>query len=266
MTPYYDEDGITIYHGDACEVLSGLPAASFDAVLTDPPYSSGGMFRGDRTRPVDDKYTQPGGGGGSPLVNKSFGVFDGDSKDQRVWMMWATAWSWAARTTIRPGGYIFAFTDWRQLPATTDTMQLGGWVWRGVIAWDKGQDRGLPVRGFFRSNVEFIVWGTNGALVDRGDVADFPGQVVTAPVRSDADGPKVHPTQKPTALLRHLFSVMPAGNPSPTVLDPFMGSGSTLRAAKDLGCRAVGIETDERYCEVAANRLAQGVLSFEGAA
>lgn len=258
VKPYYEDDAVTIYHGEACAVLADLPPASVDVVLTDPPYSSGGMFRGDRTRDVDDKYTQPGGGGGSPLVKKSFGVFDGDAKDQRSWMLWTTAWSWGAREVIRPGGYMFAFTDWRQLPATTDALQLGGWTWRGVLAWDKGQDRGMPVRGFFRSNVEFVAWGTSGPLVDRDKVEAFPGAVITAPVRSDADGPKVHPTQKPTALLKHLLSVVPGENLA--VLDPFMGSGSTIVAAKYAGHRAVGIEVSERYCEIAAKRCAQEVL------
>jgi site-specific DNA-methyltransferase (adenine-specific) len=264
VKPYYQADGITIYHGEACAVLSTLPEASCDVLLTDPPYSSGGMFRGDRNRPVDAKYTQPGGGGGSPLVAKSFGIFGGDNRDQRSWMMWVIAWSGEALRVVRPGGYAFLFTDWRQLPATTDVLQLGGWSWRGLVSWDKGQDRGMPVRGLFRSNVEYIPWGTVGAIVDRSDVVDFPGSVVTAPIRSDADGPKVHPTQKPTALLQHLFSIVPGERL--TVLDPFMGSGSTLVAARALGHKCMGIEVEERYCEIAAKRLAQGVLDLGGAA
>ncbi len=262
MTPYYEEDGITIYHGEACAVLAALPAASVDVLLTDPPYSSGGMFRGDRARPVEEKYTQPGGGGGTPLVRKSFGNFGGDSRDQRSWGSWVAAWSWQAQRVVRPGGWGFVFTDWRQLPAATDALQLGGWVWRSVIAWDKGQDRGLPIRGIFRSNVEFIVAGTAGPFDAKG-VEAFPGCVVTAPIRSDDDGPKVHPTQKPTALLSHLLAVLP---PRPlVVIDPFAGSGSTLVAARNLGHSATGIEVDERYCEIAAKRLAQGVLDFGAA-
>jgi len=263
VTPYYEdsESGITIYHGEALATLAALPEASCDVLLTDPPYSSGGMFRGDRARAVDDKYTQPGGGGGTPLVKKSFGAFSGDARDQRSWLRWVGAWSWAATQVVRPAGYGFVFSDWRQLPAATDALQFGGWTWRGVIAWDKGQDRGLPVRGFFRSNVEFIAWGTNGPMQDRGDVSEFPGQAITAPVRSDADGPKVHPTQKPTALLTHLFGVVPGDGPY-TVLDPFMGSGSTLVAAKYAGHKAIGIEVEERYCEIAAKRLGQGVLDL----
>jgi site-specific DNA-methyltransferase (adenine-specific) len=72
--------------------------------------------------------------------------------------------------------------------------------------------------------------------------------------------PRVHPTQKPEALMRWCLNLAPNAQ---VVFDPFMGSGTTLRAAKDLGRKAIGIEIEERYCEIAANRLRQEVLSFE---
>jgi hypothetical protein len=77
------------------------------------------------------------------------------------------------------------------------------------------------------------------------------------PGTSEAQG-RLHPNQKPLALMRWCIELMPPG----TVLDPYAGVGSTLRAAKDLGRAAIGIEIDERYCEIAANRVRQGVLPF----
>ena len=70
---------------------------------------------------------------------------------------------------------------------------------------------------------------------------------------------RFHPNQKPVSLLKHLIGKTKAG----LILDPFMGSGTTLRAAKDLGRKAIGIEIEEKYCEIAANRLRQEVLNFE---
>jgi DNA modification methylase len=77
---------------------------------------------------------------------------------------------------------------------------------------------------------------------------------------SATNGERVrHPTQKPLAVMRWAMTQMPLGE---TILDPFMGSGTTLRAAKDLGRKAIGIEIEEKYCEIAANRLRQEVLEF----
>jgi site-specific DNA-methyltransferase (adenine-specific) len=77
-------------------------------------------------------------------------------------------------------------------------------------------------------------------------------------VNADACVPRVHPTQKPALLFRHILPEAPSG----IVFDPFMGSGTTLRAAKDLGRKAIGVEIDERYCESAARRMGQEVFAF----
>lgn len=253
MKPYYEADGITIYHGEACAVLATLPEASCDVLLTDPPYSSGGMFRSDRA--VDPVLKYSGFGTGS--ARDDLGTFGGDSRDQRSFMVWVAAWSWASLRAVKPGGHAFMFTDWRQLPSVTDAMQGGGWSWRGILGWDKSTAR--PIRGRFRSNVEFIAWGTHGGTPDAPEV--YPSAIITVPT---VGSEREHVTQKPVDLLQHLLQVVPGERL--TVLDPFVGSGSTLVAARNLGHRCIGIEVEERYCEIAANRLAQGVLDLGGAA
>lgn len=261
VTPYYDEDGITIYHGEALGVLDQLGEASCDALLTDPPYSSGGMFRGDRAVDPASKYRgwSQAVGGGSKKPMAEYGTFGGDCRDQRTWMMWTTTWSHLALRAVKPNGHAFMFTDWRQLPATTDTAQLGGWTWQGVLVWDKGVAR--PMQGRFRNHIEYIVWATNGGLVPVEGI--YPSALISVP--TVGAGEREHVTQKPVELLNHILAVVPHQG-SMTLLDPFMGSGSSLVAAKYAGHRAVGIEVEERYCEIAAKRLSQGVLDFEGAA
>jgi site-specific DNA-methyltransferase (adenine-specific) len=143
-------------------------------------------------------------------------------------------------------------TDWRQLPVTTDAIQMGGWTWRGLCVWDKGVGR--PMRGRFRNHLEYIVWGSHGPMPPAEDV--YPSTLLKhAPPSSDRE----HVTQKPESLIAELLSIAPDG----CVLDPFMGSGTTLVAAKRLGRKAIGIEVEERYCEIAAKRLQQGALPME---
>ena len=111
---------------------------------------------------------------------------------------------------------------------------------RGWLVWNK------PERNFTLAEAE-LAWTSRDAVIR---VRDLP--------RSDVG--RMHPTQKPLSLMRWCLTLFPDVQ---TVLDPFAGSGTTLRAAKDLGCRATGIEIEERYCEMVAKRLSQDVLDFE---
>ena len=243
MKPYYEADGITIYHGEALEVLRSLPDASASMMLTDPPYSSGGQFRGDRMESTGRKYHE----------DQSRNDFTGDNRDQRAFGYWCALWLDQARRIVDPGGIGGVFADWRQLPTATDALQAGGWVWRGILAWDK-TEAARPVPGRFTNQCEYFAWGTNGPreLSDRSTAAGVFRQ--GAPRGDD----RLHQTQKPVELMQALLLLDDEGG----VLDPFMGSGTTLRAAKNLGRPAIGIESVEAYCEIAAKRLAQGVLDF----
>lgn len=206
MKPYYDKDGITIYHGDCREIA---PTLIYGAVVSDPPYGVLSESGSAATR-------RSGG-------NQNDGRMAWDvspSRDLLDSLTCVPAMLW--------GGCHLA------LPATF-----------GYLVWDKQID------GLNFGEVEFC-W-TNLRFAPRV----FRYRAV------NVDGGKLHPTQKPEALMRWCFRFVP--EVFAPVLDPFMGSGTTLVAAALEGRKAIGIEIDERYCEIAAKRLAQGVLPFTSA-
>lgn len=243
--PYYSDDRVTLYQGDALAVLRELPTASVDALVTDPPYSSGGMYRGDRMADTKTKYLTSGSGNIEKLAE-----FSGDTRDQRAYAYWCALWLGECLRVVRPGGVALLFTDWRQFPSTTDALQAGGFVWRGVVPWVKPTAR--PQAGRFTSQCEYVVWGSNGSMpVDYADTV-FPGFYQGAPPRE-----REHVTQKPLDVMRKLVRICPEGG---VVLDLFMGSGTTGIAAVAEGRRFVGVELTPHYAEVAERRIrtAQG--------
>jgi len=241
MNPYYEDETVTIYNGDTLQVLPHL--TNIGAVITDPPYSSGGAFRSDRTKNTIEKYRQS-----APV--SYLPEFAGDSRDQRSFQTWAALWLAGCYNIATPGAPICAFIDWRQLPTLSDAVQAGGWTWRGVAVWDKGFGR--PTPGRFSNASEFIVWGSKGPMPQR---EAYPPGIF----RSSAPKDREHITQKPEAVMSWLLNVVPEGA---TILDPFMGSGTTLKAAKEAGFRAIGIEVDPSFCDIAARRV-QETLPFQ---
>jgi DNA modification methylase len=223
MTPYYQEDGITIYHGDCREVLSGI--GQIDLLLTDPPYGIGAARR--ETMGFGDNRGKNGMGGKNPS-KRDYGdsAWDDIVCDD---LLIQTCRDITVDQVIWGGNY---FT----LPPT-----------KGILVWDK-----------LRGNTDFadgeMAW-TNANRAMRIFRYRWNGFLVDPTSTDD----RVHPTQKPLALMKWCLSLYPAAK---SVLDPFSGSGTTIVAAKAIGLSAVGIELEERYCEIAAKRLAQGVLDF----
>lgn len=244
MSVHYSDDKVTLHHGEALAVLASLPTASVDALVTDPPYSSGGMVRGDRTGATGSKYMR-----GEVYTQADF---SGDSRDQRAYAYWCALWISEAARVIRPGGVGLLFTDWRQLPATTDALQSGGLVWRGIVPWYKPTAR--PMAGRFTAHCEYVVWGSNGAMP-----VEFDGSMPVLPGFYQASPPRdrEHQTQKPLEIMRDMVMIAPEGG---TVLDPFMGSGTTGVAAMLEGRKFIGVEQVDHYAEIAARRIreAQG--------
>lgn len=232
--PYYADDSVTIYLGDCRDVLPSLHLEPDGLLLTDPPYSSGG-------------FQEAGKSAGSIGTRTSETIaFDNLSTRGYGLLM---------REVLRycnQADEVFLFTDWRMWIESFDAVESAGWRVRNMLVWDKiAMGMGQP----WRNQHELIVYGKRrpAEIVDgkRGNV-----------LRCSRSGNKHHPTEKPVDLLATLIANTSDG----VVLDPFMGSGSTLRAAKNLGRKAIGIELSERYCEVAAVRMGQEVLDLGGVA
>lgn len=205
--PFYESDGIAIYHGDCRRVLPFLQ--EFDLLLTDPPYGIN----------ADANHAHNAGKNGWKCHGET--NWDSERPPKSIFHMMIEA---SRQQIIWGGNY---FTD--ILPPTMR--------W---LVWDKGQ------RNFSLADVEFA-W-TSQQKAAR--VFDY------SRAKALQDG-KVHPTQKPVALMRWCLDLV---REAETVLDVFMGSGTTLLAAKLEGRHAVGIEQQEKYCEIAAKRLEQGLL------
>ena len=248
-TPYYSDDYVTLYHGDALDVLPTLTA---DVIVTDPPYGETSLS----------------------------------------WDRWPDGWpSWAHDGVHQ----MWCFGSTRMFLDRRD--DFSDWKLAQDIVWSKPRGRGATSDRFNRSHELVLHWyrgawgdlyldpqrvalpsGTPRVRATRGGQVDDGSRVKPQPGRSayTDDGtrlmltvipgnpgdPRVvlHPTQKPLAVIEPIirYSCPLDG----TIADPFAGSGSTLVAAKRLGRKAIGIEIDERYCEIAAKRLAQGVLDF----
>ena len=215
MVPYYDRDGIVIYHGDCRDVLPSIDPDSVDLLLTDPPYGinvdtdySGRMHRTDKSKTWDRRV----GGDDVPFNPSLLDVFP-----RRI--LWGANYY-------------------------SDVLPLGSWV-----VWRK---RGVsPVL----SECEMAWHNLGGKRVSFFE---------SAHVNTTAKDGKLHPTQKPAALMRWIVDRWT--KPGDLVLDPYMGSGPVAQACHELGRRYIGVELVEDYCKVAVGRLAQQTLDLDGGA
>ena len=245
--PYYDRDGITIYHGDSRELLPII--GRVDVVVTDPPY--------------------------------------GDTSLD--WDVIATGWA-----DLLDAPQLWCFGSLRFFLRSAGEFERARWTYAQEIVWEKHNGSGFHADRFKRVHelaVHFYrgAWGqlyrdvpttpdARKKTVRRKTRPTHMGAIERSAYASEDGGPRLmrsvlqvrschghamHPTQKPLGIVDPLvrFSCPPGG----LVLDPFVGSGSTLLAARDAGRRAIGIEIEERYCEIAAKRLAQEVLPFNAA-
>lgn len=229
MTPYYQDDWTTLYHGDCFEVLPTLAADSVDLIVTDPPY--GQAYQSNR------------GHGHAGIV--------GDDGSLDV----PAALALACRC-LRRGRHAYVFGP-ADLSGTPLTAQV-------ELVWDKGiVGMGNLELPWSKSHepITFAVYEPSQANRKKGYgrlAARLRKGSVVRSERTNGAGTTCHPTQKPVDVLRQLIES--SSLIGETVLDPFVGSGSTLSAARQEGRRSIGIEIDERYCEIAAKRQAAGLV------
>jgi len=213
MKPYYQDDTVTIYHGDCREVLPTLEPV--DLVLTDPPY--GIDYQSSRRIEWQRKAKLHG------------------DDDFPLWLF----------DVLTPDIAMFVWCRWDVLLELPKP--------KSFIVWDKGNHSMGDLNHEFGRQWEGCAFypGANHRFLFR------PVDVIRC--KRVAPEQLVHPTEKPVGAIIPLIR----SHPSKSILDPFMGSGTTLRAAKDLGRKAIGIEIEEKYCEIAAKRMSQSVMELE---
>lgn len=223
MKPYYESGGITLYLGDCLEILPMLSAV--DLIVTDPPYSFG----------LASTANEGKAGSWGDMMNNAH---------------WYGAWiRELRRLTANQAGGAWVFNSWRSFPVLARAAHEN-WPIESLLVWDKewigpGGQRGL------RPSYELVALFAHPSfqIANRG-IPDIRRCMWSG------TKPSGHPAEKPTELISWL--IQESGGD--LILDPFAGSGSTLRAAKDLGKRAIGIEIEEKYAELTIKRLAQEVL------
>lgn len=225
MTPYYDHGGITIYHGDAKDLLHGLRA---DAVVTDAPFGiadeafDGGKRTGKRV------------GGSNHWHDES----DWDRELDPALM--------PACLAVAPVVAWFGHWNKREL-----VEQHAGMKARAEIVWAKDMHCGPPCP-VARQDERIWLFSAEGIKCKRFDTSVWHEPVIPTWRK------KLHKNEKPLALMKRLVLLL--AEAGQLIIDPFMGSGTTLLAAKELGVRAIGIDMSAKHCATAVTRLRQEVL------
>lgn len=234
IEPYYTDNLVTIYHADNRDrdLISELAgSARFDLLCTDPQYGI------DRDKGFGG--AEGFGGAGKPIARRVYADdWDSERPDKETLLHHIGA----ARLALIFGGNFFADL----LPQSTH------WA-----VWDKLNT--MPTYGDCE-----LIWTNKQATSVKKFVCEYNGLI------GRETGGRFHPTQKPVRLLKMLLmhylvnaNNKPADGVAPRIIDTYLGSGTTLRAAKDLGIKAVGVERAEKYCEVSAERMRQTAFNFE---
>jgi DNA modification methylase len=219
IKPYYEQDGITIYHGDCREILPELPKV--DLVLTDPPYGLNFLYLS-----YDDKKDNL-----KQLIKTTIPKLKKVS--DRIYILCGIT-----QINLYPEPSWICSITWN----TTGSFGKYGYSqWTPILCYGDDIKGFGSINGYIKSDL-FSINGGGGVGFQR-----------TATERG-------HTCPKPENMMRLIVNRF--SKPINTILDPFMGSGTTLVAAKQLHRQAIGIEIEEKYCEIAVKRLGQGVLDL----
>lgn len=222
LKPYYDEGGITIYHGDAREVLSEIQG---DAVVTDPPFKLSQAYSAN---------------------------VDADNLDAVASLIDVSR----LLLGIVPAGAMAAcFYDNRIMPFGLDAFRRAGWQYLRLLVLYRRWGNAHQLHGWMSTTDPVLLFAAPGAKPTYYGGWHHDTYIKGSPDKEDAG----HPAQKPRDFVAQIVArICPDDG---TVIDPYAGSGTTLITARDLGRKAIGIEIEERYCEIAAQRLGQEVLA-----
>jgi site-specific DNA-methyltransferase (adenine-specific) len=239
---FFVSPSVTLYKADCMDILPMLDADTFDAVVTDPPYASGGRQQATARNTVSKAD--------DALCRDNDEWFLGDNMGQDTYIRWMRQVARECLRCVAHGGHGYVFTDWRQFTNLVTAWESVGWTLRSVIVWDKA--KGGAMGSFWRNNHEWICVFAKGqprSPAHRSCYNTWTG------AKPQGHG---HPTEKPMGLLNYIVGAIP--KVSGLLLEPFAGSGTTLLAAAENGFRAVGIERSEAYAVACRDRLAQGLL------
>jgi len=228
MKPYYQDENCTIYHGDCRDILPDLPKV--DLVLTDPPYELDKRESGKSSLKSLQKFN-------SEELHKISDGFDINILSD---------------INCNPFN-MFCFCSNKQISRIMATGEDLGYS-TNLLIWYKNNAAPFA-NGVWKNDIEFCIHMKESGAYFEGN-SRIKSKVFTHPIVTD----KSHPTVKPLDLIKKY--IMIGSDESHLILDPFMGSGTTLRAAKDLNRHCIGIEMEEKYCEIAVKRLSQEVMKF----
>ena len=232
MTIYYQDEHVTLYHGDAREVMVNMADQSVTAVITDPPYT-------ERTH----SNAKTNKGKGHDVKAIQFDAFSDQDLYQALQESARVSKSWVIATLA----YQHALTIDSTPPEGLRSLRVGVWVKTNPmpqISADRPGQGWEAISYLHRDDVK-PAWNGGGSH----------GNYIAPVVQNEG-----HPTVKPLPMLADM--VRKFTNHGDTVLDPFAGSGTTLRAAVNEGRKAIGIELEEKYCEIIVSRLSQGAFDF----